>query len=128
MHIYLESILSNAEPINLYKDDNSFIEIKIYKYSDVFQIKSNESNIENNLEKIDTNTNKINTIENDITDLIKKNIILDKKYTISNFSKNRGNNVEIFKIKLYTLFSPEGILKINAKYNYTDNNNFFSCI
>ena len=39
LDIHLESILSNTENLNLYKDDNSFIEIKCYKYADVFQIK-----------------------------------------------------------------------------------------
>ena len=124
LDIHLESILSNTENISLYKDNNSFIEIKIYKHIDIFQIKTIEENVENNLEKIDTNTNKINTIENNMTSLIKRNIILDKKYTIENFSENRGNNVEIFKINLDSQFSDDGILKINAKYNYTDNTNF----
>ena len=232
LNIYLESILSNAEPINLYKDDNSFIEIKIYKYANVFKIKENESNIENN-------TNKINTIETDTnynTKIIEKmrytildetytiseksdnkifekifnnkftskgllkikanfnhnfsriytfrnnddtfksipqidtnfdefeidavdssnikisisladntfelyqgtvnikyednnehkikNIILDKKYPIENVFKNRSNNVKIFETNLNKQFSNDGILKINAKYNYTDNTNF----
>ena len=94
LDIHLESILSNTENINLYKDENSFIEIKIYKYSDVFQIKENESNIESNLEKIDANivdisSNKIKIDTNikNITNLKKMNIILDKIYPIENFYK-----------------------------------------
>ena len=46
LNIHLESILSNTENISLYKDENSFIEIKIYKYANVFQIKENEKDIE----------------------------------------------------------------------------------
>ena len=232
LDIYLENILLNTENISLYKDENSFIEIKIYKYSDVFQIKENESNIENNLEKIekietDTNYNtkiiekmrytildetytisekfgnkifeidfnnkftnkgilkikanfdhnfsRIYTFRNN-DDTFKsipqidtnfdefeidavdssnikisitladntfelyqgtiqikyednnehkiENIILDKKYPIENFFKNRSNNVKIFETNLNNQFSNDGILKINAKYNYTDNTNF----
>ena len=58
-----------------------------------------------------------------MTSLIKRNIILDEKYTIENFSKSR-NNYEIFKINLDSQFSNDGILKINGKYNYISNNNF----
>ena len=100
----------------------------------LLNISNNKNNIEsldNNLEKINTNISsnleKINTIENDMSSLIKRNIILDKKYTISNFSKSR-NNYEIFKINLNSQFSNEGILKINAKYHYINNVNKFSHI
>ena len=98
--------------IFLVNPNNSFIElyngsIQI-QYKDInYRIKKNTVNISNNKNNITSNLQKINKFENDTTDLIKKNIILDKKYTISNFSKNRSNNVEIFKIKLYTLFSPK---------------------
>ena len=68
--------------------------------------------------------NKINTIEKDMSTLIRRNIILDKTYTIQNFSDNRGNNTEIFKINLNSQFSNDGILKINANYKYIGNNNF----
>ena len=36
LDIHLESILSDTENINLYKNENSFIEIKCYKYTDIF--------------------------------------------------------------------------------------------
>ena len=52
LEIYLENIMDNNEYVYFYKNDNSFIEIKIYKYIDVFntldeKIKTNETNITN---------------------------------------------------------------------------------
>ena len=91
--------------------------------------KNNIKSLDNNLEKINTNISsnleKINTIENDMSTLIRQNIILDKTYTIQNFSKSR-NNYEIFKINLNSQFSNEGILKRNAKFHYNNNINKFS--
>ena len=112
--IQISSILLKLKEHDEKLNDNSNLE-KID--ANITDIKQNQKDIENNLEKI-------NTIESDITYSIKKNIILDKKYPIENFSENRSNNVEIFKINLDTQFSDDGILKINAKYNYTDNTNF----
>ena len=88
------------------------IQIKYYDTND-YKIDINANNITSNLEKI-------NTIENNISSVIRKNTIFDKIYTIQNFSKSR-NNYEIFKINLNNRFTDEGILKINAKYNYINN-------
>ena len=51
--------------------------------------------------------------------------ILDKTYTIQNFQKTR-NNYEIFILNLNNSFSNNGILTINAKYNYINNIDKFS--
>ena len=87
LNIYLESILSNTEAINLYKDDNSFISIKIYKYADVFQIKENEKDIENNLEKIESNEKNIST--NLINMNINEDNIAINTDEINNLKKNK---------------------------------------
>ena len=70
--------------------------IQIKYYDNDYKIKKNTDNITSNLEKI-------NTIKNDMSSLIRKNIILDKTYTIQNFSKSR-NNYEIFTLSLSNSF------------------------
>ena len=80
------------------------------KLSDLSKIENNENNISSNL-------GKINNIENDIAI---KNIkdIYKKTFIIPNMSTNY-NSKNIADIYINSKFTTDGIIKINAIYNYS---------
>ena len=100
--------------------------------SNLTKIGNNENNISSNLSKIGTNESaissnlsKLNNIKNDKSLQIKKDIY-EKTFIISNMFTNY-NIKKIADIYIYSNFSTDGIIKINANYNYSyDNSNNFS--
>ena len=63
LEVYLENIMDNNENVSFYQNKNSYIEIKIYKYIEVFNIL--DENISNNSKEIN---------------LIKENTLTNKQY------------------------------------------------
>ena len=120
----------------------SSILLKLKGYdNNLGKIDTNENNISSNLEKINTNTNdissnseqistntgnissnlsKLNNIENN---LILVDDIYNETFTISRFSVTTKDN-RIFYRQLYSNFTTNGIIKINAKYNYVYDENY----
>ena len=92
-------------------------------------INTNKSNISSNLGKIGTNKSnissnleKINNIEKDITIKIKKDIY-KKTFIIPNMSTNY-NSKNVAGIYFISNFTTDGIIEIDANYNYSyDKNN-----
>ena len=90
-------------------------------------ISTNEGNISSNSEQISTNTgnissnlSKLNNIENN---LILVDDIYNETFPISRFSVT-AKDKRIFYRQLYSNFTTNGIIKINAKYNYVYNENY----
>ena len=90
-------------------------------------ISTNEGNISSNSEQISTNTgnissnlSKLNNIENN---LILVDDIYNETFPISRFSVTYKDN-RIFYKQLYSNFTTNGIIKINAKYNYVYDENY----
>ena len=90
-------------------------------------ISTNEGNISSNSEQISTNTgnissnlSKLNNIENN---LILVDDIYNETFPISRFSVTYKDNI-IFYRQLYLNFTTNGIIKINAKYNYIYDENY----
>ena len=90
-------------------------------------ISTNEGNISSNSEQISTNTgnissnlSKLNNIENN---LILVDDIYNETFPISRFSVTFKDN-RIFYRQLYSNFTTNGIIKINAKYNYVYDENY----
>ena len=95
------------------------------------KIGNNETNISSNLNKIganesaiSSNLTKLNNIKNDMNIKIKKDIY-EKTFIIYNMSTNY-NTKKIADIYIYSNFTTDGIIKMNANYNYSydDINNF----
>ena len=83
------------------------------------------SNIDTNTDNISSNLGKINNIENDMNVKIKKDIY-DKTFVISDMSTNKNSDL-IGDIYINSKFTTDGIIKINAIYNYSyDKNDDFS--
>ena len=103
--------------INSMQISNILLKLKGYdeKLNDISKISTNKDNITSNLSEI-------KNIKNDMTTTIRKNNF-DKTYTISNFSKNY-NKYKIFELSLDKQFTNDGILKINGKYDYNNNDKF----
>ena len=87
----------------------------------------NTSNISDNSEQISTNTgnissnlSKLNNIENN---LILVDDIYNETFPISRFSVTTKDK-RIFYRQLYSNFTTNGIIKINAKYNYVYDENY----
>ena len=100
-------------------------------FSNLTKIGDNETNISSNLTKIgynetniSSNLTKINNIENDMSIRINKDIY-ERIFIISNMSTNY-NTKKIADISIKSNLSKNGIIKINANYNYSydDTNNF----
>ena len=92
--------------------------------SNLSKIGNNENNISSNLTKIGNNENnissnltKINNIENDMNIRITKNIY-KKTFIIPNMSTNY-NSKTIGDIYSISNLTADGIIKINANYNYS---------
>ena len=113
--------LSDLSKIDTNKSDIS---------SNLGKIGNNENSISSNLTKIGNNENsissnfkKINNIENDITIKIKKDIY-EKTFIIPNMTTNY-NSKKIGDIYINSNFISDGLIKIDANYNYcydeTDN-------
>ena len=90
-------------------------------------ISTNEGNISSNSEQISTNTgnissnlSKLNNIENN---LILVDDIYNETFPISRFSVT-SKDKRIFYRQLYSNFTTNGIIKINAKYNYVYDENY----
>ena len=90
-------------------------------------ISTNEGNISSNSEQISTNTgnissnlSKLNNIENN---LILVDDIYNETFHISRFSVTFKDK-RIFYRQLYSNFTTNGIIKINAKYNYVYDENY----
>ena len=90
-------------------------------------ISINEGNISDNSEQISTNTgnissnlSKLNNIENN---LILVDDIHNETFPISRFSVTNKDK-RIFYRQLYSNFTTNGIIKINAKYNYVYDENY----
>ena len=99
--------------------------------SNLGKINTNEGAISSNLKKINANTSdvssnktKVNNIENDTSIRINKDIY-EKTFIISIISTNY-NTKKIADINIKSNFSRNGIIRINANYNYSydDTNNF----
>ena len=90
-------------------------------------ISTNEGNISSNSEQISANTgnissnlSKLNNIENN---LILVDDIYNETFHISRFSVT-SKDKRIFYRQLYSNFTTNGIIKINAKYNYVYDENY----
>ena len=82
-------------------------------------IGTNTSNISSNKGLIETNISKIKNIENN---LIEVDDIYDETFTIQNFTLL--DSTALFYYKTINLnFTTNGIIRINAKYNYLNNYN-----
>ena len=95
--------------------------------SNLEQISANTGNISSNSEQISTNTgnisynlSKLNNIENN---LILVDDIYNETFPISRFSVTTKDK-RIFYRQLYSNFTTNGIIKINAKYNYVYDENY----
>ena len=95
------------------------------------KIDTNENDISNNLTKINDNESnitynltKLNNIKNNMTIKIKKDIY-EKTFIISTMTTN-FNSKKIARININSIFTTNGIIKINTNYNYSydDSNNF----
>ena len=119
------NISSNLGKIDANKNDIS---------SNLGKIGNNENSISSNLTKVGNNENsissnlkKINNIENDMSIKIKKDIY-EKTLIISNMSTNY-NSKKIGDIYINLNLTTDGIIKIDANYNYScDETNNFSHI
>ena len=100
-------INENKNNINEIKNDISGIN----NFSD--KINDNETNISSNLSKL-------NNIENN---LILVDDIYNETFPISRFSVTSKDN-RIFYRQLYSNFTTNGIIKIDAKYNYVYDENY----
>ena len=105
--------------INLEIDDNE-------NYINIDYVDRNNNANTSNLEKINTNTEsissnleKINDIENN---LIVFDNIYNKTFTIGNFT-SISNTITFFYETINSNFTTNGIIKIDAKYNYPKNYN-----
>ena len=83
-------------------------------------ISTNSDLIDTNTSSISSNLSKLNNIENN---LILVDDIYNETFTISKFSSTYKNN-RIFYRQIYSNFTTNGIIKINAKYNYIYDENY----
>ena len=83
-------------------------------------ISSNSELISTNTGNISSNLEKLNNIENN---LILVDDIYNETFPISRFSVTSKDN-RIFYTQLYANFTTNGIIKINAKYNYVYDKNY----
>ena len=83
-------------------------------------ISSNSGLIDTNTSSISSNLSKLNNIENN---LILVDDIYNETFPISRFSVTSKDN-RIFYRQLYSNFTTNGIIKINAKYNYVYDENY----
>ena len=83
-------------------------------------ISSNSELISTNTGNISSNLSKLNNIENN---LILVDDIYNEVFPISRFSTTSKDN-RIFYRQLYSNFTTNGIIKINAKYNYVYDENY----
>ena len=83
-------------------------------------ISSNSGLISTNTGNISSNLSKLNNIENN---LILVDDIYNETFPISRFSLKWKNN-RIFYRQIYSNFTTNGIIKINAKYNYVYDENY----
>ena len=90
-------------------------------------ISTNEENISDNSGKIGTNTSNISSNLSKLNNIENKLILVDDIYNeifpISRFSVTSKDN-RIFYRQLYSNFTTNGIIKINAKYNYVYDENY----
>ena len=90
-------------------------------------ISTNEENISDNSGKIGTNTSNISSNLSKLNNIENKLILVDDIYNetfpISRFSVTSNDNC-IFYRQLYSNFTTNGIIKINAKYNYVYDENY----
>ena len=116
----INSVKDNIE--NSMQISSILLKLKEYdeKLDDFGKIATNEENISSNLLKI------IN-IENDIAIKIRKDIN-KKTFVISNMSTNKNSDL-IAYIYIYSKFTTDGIIKVNAIHNYSyDKTNNFSYV
>ena len=83
-------------------------------------ISSNSDLIDTNTSNISSNLSKLNNIENN---LILVDDIYNETFDIPRFSEIYKDN-RIFYRQLYSNFTTNGIIKINAKYNYIYDENY----
>ena len=83
-------------------------------------ISSNSDLISTNTGNISSNLSKLNNIENN---LILVDDIYNEVFPISRFSAT-SKNKRIFYSQLYSNFTTNGIIKIDAKYNYVYDENY----
>ena len=83
-------------------------------------ISSNSELISINEENISSNLSKLNNIENN---LILVDDIYNDTFTISRFSSTWKDNRILYR-QIYTNFTTNGIIKIDAKYNYVYDENY----
>ena len=121
----LEKIDTNENNIS---SNKGLIDINTSNISDNSGlISTNEGNISSNSELISTNEgnissnlSKLNNIENN---LILVDDIYNETFPISRFSVTYKDN-RIFYRQIYSNFTRNGIIKINAKYNYVYDENY----
>ena len=83
-------------------------------------ISSNTGNISTNEGNISSNSSKLNNIENDIKI---KNDIYNETFIIPNMSTSWSSE-RIFDKNINSKFTKNGIIKINAIYNYSYDKNY----
>ena len=121
----ISSILLKLKGYDKKLDDLSKIENNENNISsNLGKIDTNKNNISNNLGKIDTNKNNtssnfknINNIENNMNIKIRKDIY-KKTFVIPNMSTNY-NSKNIADIYSISNLTKDGIIKIDASYNYS---------
>ena len=101
-------------------DNSTSIETNASSISDNSTlIETNTSSISDNKGLIEVNASKINNMENN---LIEVDDIYNQTFTIQNFTLS--DRTALFYYKTINLnFTTNGIIKINAKYNYLENYN-----
>ena len=105
----------------------SSILLKLKGYDEkLSEIDTTKTNISANLTKIKNNETNISSIENNMNIKIKKDIY-ENTFIISNMTTN-SNSKKIADIYVNSNFTTDGIIKINANYNYSYNGNNFSHI
>ena len=101
-------------------DNSTLIETNTSSIStNLGKINTNTSSISDNKGLIEVNASKINNMENN---LIEVDNIYNETFTIQNFTLS--GRTALFYYKTINLnFTTNGIIKINAKYNYLENYN-----
>ena len=112
---------------NLELINESFVNITYLDKNDIsLKIDTNKGNILSNLTKIDTNKGNISSNLEKINDIENNLIVFDNIYnetlTIGNFT-SISNTIIFFYETINLNFTTNGIIKIDAKYNYFENYN-----
>ena len=109
-----------ALSLKLNENNNKIDDLIVVDKNIKKDISTNSDLIETNTSSISSNLSKLNNIENN---LILVDDIYNETFDIPRFSEIYKDN-RIFYRQLYSNFTTNGIIKINAKYNYIYDENY----